>query len=153
MSIKMSLDTPALERLFKDDKELEIQLKQGVIMNFVHGHMTDLLKDEFLQKQIKEIKETIMGSIREVVQKELGTLKESWGSNYLELKPDFKKAIKENTVSEVNNAISAIVYNSIEEKIQTAEIEKYIAKSVANKITDLTRKEVEKRANEVIKKI
>jgi ribonucleotide reductase beta subunit family protein with ferritin-like domain len=153
MSIKMSLDTPALERLFKDDKELEIQLKQGVIMNFVHGHMTDLLKDEFLQKQIKEIKESITKSIKEIVQKEIGTLKNSWGTNYLELNSDFKQAIKHNVSSEVNTVIADLVYKSIAEKVQTTEIEKYIAKSVANKITDLTREEVQKRASEILKKI
>ena len=153
MSIKMSLDTPALERLFKDDKELEVQLKQGVIMNFVHGHMMALLKDEFLQKQIQEIKDSIARSIKETVQNEIGTLKNSWNGNYLELNSDFKQTIKQNAASQVNDAIVDMVHKSIAEKIQTSEVEKYITRSVASKITDLTREEVQKRANEVIKKI
>ena len=151
MSIKMSLDTPALERLFKDDKELEVQLKQGVIMNFVHGHMMALLKDEFLQTQIKEAKESAV----KILQDEIGTMKPatySYGS-YFDLKPDIKKTIKDNAAIQVNDAIIDLVKKTVADLIQDHAIEKYITKHVADKMTEITKAEVKKRADEILKRI
>jgi len=149
MSIKMSLDTPALERLFKDDNELEVQLKQGVIMNFVNKHMMALLKDEFLQTQIKEAKDASV----KIIEKEIGKVKvDTWGQrNSFELSSDIKKTIKDNAFTQVNDIIIDLVKDRISKLIQADAIDKYIEKAVEDKITELTKVEIQKRADKVLK--
>jgi hypothetical protein len=151
MSIKLSLDVPAVERLFKDDKELEVKLKQGVILNFVDRYLRNLLKDEFLQAQIKEAKEVILKTVEEEI---MTIRKDNYGRNsYVDLKPDFKKVIKDKALIDVNDAIVDLVKKSIANLMDKNAIDKYIETAVENKLNELTKSEVQKRANDLLKQL
>jgi len=153
MSIKMSLDVPALERLFKDDKELEIQLKHGVILNFVDRYMKSLLKDELLKCEIEKIRRQVEDAIDSRVKSEIGTVKDSWGRESISLKPEIRETIGLHARAAVADEVQKFVHDKIEQYLTTKELDKYIEKSVAYKLADLTKKEVQRRAEAAMNKI
>jgi len=151
MSIKMSLDVPALERLVKDDKELEIQLKHGVIMNFVDRYLRGLLKDEFLQAEIKKVRESIQTAVDSVAAKEIGTLKDDgWRSTIFTLNSKFKEKLTSQIGIEVDIKVGEMIRNRIDNAISGIPIKKMVEDAVAARVTALTKEEVEKKVKEAI---
>jgi len=147
----MSLDVPALERLVKDDKELEIQLKHGVIMNFVDRYLRGLLKDEFLQAEIKKVRESIQTAVDSVAAKEIGTLKDDgWRSTIFTLNSKFKEKLTSQIGIEVDIKVGEMIRNRIDNAISGIPIKKMVEDAVAARVTALTKEEVEKKVKEAI---
>lgn len=148
----MSLDVPALERLFKDDKELEIQLKQGVIVNFVDRYMKSLLKDEFLMAQIVDIKNKIQQSVSSIVGEQVGKVKKDcYGYGTIKLNAEIESQIGLHARAAVADSVQKFVHERIEQYLTTKELDKYIERSVAYKLSELTKAEVQKRVDKIMK--
>lgn len=152
MSIKLQLDVPALERLIKDDKEMEVKLKDGVILNFVDRKLRGLLKDDMLQGQIDDIKQKITESINTTVKSEIGKIKNDGWHQTFELKPEIKDLIKR----EINLKINDLVYDNIRKEIEEAlkrySVELMVKKYVDTNIKEWSRKEIETKAKEMMAK-
>ena len=148
MSIKMSLDVPAMERLFKDDKELEVQLKHGVMMNFVDKYMRVLLKDEFLQKEITTLRKALADSIDEKVGDQIGKLKNEWGGSVLTLNSKFKEQLTANIGREIDSKVYEIIGQKIEAAMKGLDIERIVKVTVDSRIKQIAKTEIEQKVRE-----
>jgi chorismate mutase len=89
MSIKISLDGSAIEKLLKTDPEFVVALKKGVVENFTKRHIRSLLNFEEIKNEISEClkaheqaKEAYLLAVRQEIEKEIGVIKrETWNSN------------------------------------------------------------------------
>jgi hypothetical protein len=145
----MSLDVPAMERLFKDDKELEIKIKQGVMMNFIDKYLRKLLKDDFIRKQIEDIASGVKNEVHKIAEEEIGKVrKNSWGQTAgIDLNEKCRSAI----MLKVRDDIDSVMSKNIEEYVKAINIEDRIKQSVDRKIKYTVDDEVDRKVNAILK--
>jgi hypothetical protein len=84
MSIKLSLDSNAIEKLMRDDPQFVIDIKKGVVENFTKKCIRPMLNFEdiraeinLIQKAHNEAKEACLLAIKKEVEKEIGAVAKS----------------------------------------------------------------------------
>lgn len=149
MSIQMSLDVPAMERLFKDDKELEIKIKQGVMMNFIDKYLRKLLNDEFIKQQIEGIASAVKNEVHKLAEEEIGKVKKNgWGQSAgIDLNDKCKSAI----MLQVRDDIDSEIRKNIDEYVKAINIEERIKQSIDRKIKYTIDDEVDRKVNAILK--
>jgi hypothetical protein len=149
MSIQMSLSVPALERLIKDDSEIEVQLKQGVIANFVDKHLRSLLNDDLLRTKINELSIAVNSEAAKVVKTKIGDFVGGYNRQYV-LNKEFSDRLTETITSKVRESVDRIVSEKIETYSKTRDIDSMITKYIEHKFTTVTNAMIEEKAKELL---
>jgi hypothetical protein len=100
----------ALERLIGNDSEVEIDIRNSVVQKFAEKHLKPLANSPQITGTLNAIRDDISKQIKERVEKEIATFKESWGGSISDIK----------LRSEINTAISSQVRILTDKKIQEA---------------------------------
>jgi len=149
MSIQMSLDVPAMIRLFQDDKELEVKIKQGVMMNFIDKYLRKMLNDQFIQNQIVEIATAVKNEVHKLASEEIGKIKKNtWGQPLgIELNKQCESAI----MLKVRDSIDDAIRKNIDEYVKAINIEERVKQSLDRKIKNTIDDEVERKVNVILR--
>lgn len=151
MSVNIQLDVPALERLINGDKEMEVKLKDGVILNFVDKKLRGLLKDEHLQTKITELKRDIDKSIDKTVADEIGKMKSvAWNSSYFEFHTEFRDKVRASIQKEIDVMVDAHIRTQIELAIKRFKIEDMVKYAVDTRIATWSKDAINKKAGELL---
>ncbi len=130
--IKISLDGSAIDKLCKDDPDLIVDLKRGVLENFTNKHIKSLLNIEEIKKAIYDVKlansqasEAIELSIQKEIEKQIGVVtSNSWGKvTTVRLAKDIE--------DQISRVASIIIEKNIYE-IFTRETQKALDKTINN---------------------
>lgn len=152
MSIQMSLTVPALERLIKDDEEMEFKLKEGVIANFVEKHLKRLLNDSWLRSKIEEVKQAVELEAKAVISREFGSMKKDYYGRVDSFTPNssFKASVESMVIIKINGEIHKMITSGIEAALKAYDVEKMVKKNVDASIKEWTKSEIDKRAKEML---
>lgn len=106
-SLKFSLNVPALERLIGGNSEMEVELRKSIVQEFAKRHLTSVAQ---------EWKATIEAEKQRLFDEVFNNycVRSSWGSRTLS--SDASALV----LSEVKNAISALLQNEIQKSVQAA---------------------------------
>ena len=151
MSIQMSLTVPALERLIKDDPEVELKLKEGVIANFVDRHLRKLLNDDFLKQKIHDMTVSIEKNANSIIAKEFGAKRDStWGNPPYTLSGAFVDKLRSQVIAQVDAYANEAIKKQIESKLKDMNVEMIMDRYIQLYIKELAKSEVDKRAKELL---
>lgn len=136
MTVKIQLDTQALDQLIKSDPDWETDLRNSIFQNFTKRHVKQLANEKTYKELIQELLTSLKHEIRDFIFKKVETNYRGEITNY-ELSEEFKKTIDDY----IDKKIIQKYYDSIDKKLET------IAETLENTID----RKIEIRINEFIR--
>lgn len=94
-TIKLQLDSSALERLIGGDSEVEVEIRNSIAQAFAKRHLKGVIEEKYLEETKKEVCSSLWG----------------FNSNRYELKPEIKQKIAD----EVKKVIREEIKKATEE--------------------------------------
>jgi hypothetical protein len=157
MTMKVQLDTKAMNELFPEGSECRVQLQQAVIQNYAQAtlkgckaEIMDSVRSD-LRLAVSEVRDEVRKE-HEAFTKELVDGTNSWSNNY-KLTEKGKEFIK----SQAEQALLGDMYDNLEQfaldKLKSMDYEAMMDRQVSHHITNLSRRLTAERASEIKTKV
>jgi hypothetical protein len=158
MSIKVSLDSNAIEKLMRDDPQFVIDIKKGVVENFTKKCIRPMLNFEDIRGEINlllkahnEAKDACLLAIQKEVEKEIGKVKatNSWGSEKtIIINENFLERIKLEVNAQTERVFHDMVRTAVDwaiKKYDEPYLKNYVDRYLADGIKQIVKVEFQKR--------
>jgi Fe-S cluster biosynthesis and repair protein YggX len=160
MSIKVSLDCNAIEKLMRDDPQFVIDIKKGVIENFTQKCIRPMLNFDDIKEEINlllkahnEAKDAYLLAIKKEVENEIGKVKttNSWGSEKtIIINEKFLERIRLEVNAQTEKVFHDMVKNAIDRAIKIYDepyLKSYVDRYLSDGIKKIVKEEFQKRIN------
>jgi hypothetical protein len=150
--MKLSLNLPALERLLGGDTEVEVELRDQIVSQFMKRHLPEVVKGETYYKTLTELRAVLEEAVRE----EVGQLS-SGGWSVTNEGHRVRGEIKQVIEAEAYKAVNAAVAKAVDDRIHYYEkqwaplIAKKVEECFTRNIDELVKAEVARRLDQAAK--
>jgi hypothetical protein len=152
VDVKLSLNLPALERLLGGDTEIEVELRNQIVAQFMKRHLPEVVKSETYCKTMTELRAVLEQAVRA----EVGQLS-SGGWAVTNDGYGIKSSIKQVIEAEAYKAVNAAVEKAVDDRIHYYEkqwaplIAKKVEECFTRNIDELVKAEVARRLDQAAK--
>jgi hypothetical protein len=111
LSVKLSLDVPALERLLGGDTELELDLRKSVVIEFTRRHLKDLAESEAVRQESAAIRDAVSQAVVNHIGRRVTTDKGWTHQTESQLKSEIEELLGRVVEKKVDEMVARAVEN------------------------------------------
>ncbi len=113
--VRLQLNLPALERLLGGDTQLEVELRQQVVQQFVEKHLKGIVDTEAVQQTLTILRKRIEDSIREQVGTTASDERNYYSTRYSTVEGKINGVIQEIVKKQLEKLVSESYLHHYEE--------------------------------------